>query len=164
MGTFSMHAIRIVVVVLAGLVWVTGCAFKVVAPGMSRDEVLASYGKPTRTLPWNGGTRLQYSTQPSGQNAIMVDLDSSGKVVWAQEVLKPSEFAKVEAGKWTRQDVEAAFGPPARIDRVMSWAGDIMTYRWRDSNQDMFFWVYLDQKGVAQRIGQGMEHRMEPMD
>lgn len=164
MEKFNMHAIKVISVVLAGLVLATGCAFKVVTPGMSRDEVLASYGQPTRALPWNGGTRLQYSTQPSGQNAIMVDLDSAGKVVSAREVLTPSEFAKVEVGKWTRQDVEVAFGPPARVDHVHSWTGDIMTYRWRDSNQDMFFWVYLDPQNVAQRIGQGMELRMEPMD
>ena len=32
-----------------------------------------------------------------------------------------------------------------------------MNYRWRNSMQDMFFWVYLDAGNRVQRIGQGME-------
>jgi hypothetical protein len=32
-----------------------------------------------------------------------------------------------------------------------------MTYRWRDTVTDMFFFVYLDAANVVQRTGQGME-------
>ncbi len=156
-----MHAFKTVTLALSGLVLLAGCAFKTVVPGMSREEVLASYGKPTRVVPFNGGTRLQYSTQPSGQNAVMVDLDNTGKVVAAQEALKSSEFYKIGIGKWTRPDVELAFGPPALVDRVRSWPGDIMTYRWRDGSENMLFWVYLDSNNVVQRTGQGQDYSME---
>jgi hypothetical protein len=44
-----------------------------------------------------------------------------------------------------------------RTDGVASWSGDIMTYRWLDGDQDMFFYVYLDAGNVVQRVGQGME-------
>ena len=87
----------------------------------------------------------------------MVDLDAAGTVVSARQVMTPKEFSRVEPGKWTRQDVEHEFGRPATVDRVASWAGDIMTYRWLDSDQRMYFWVYLDGQGVVQRTGQGME-------
>ena len=141
---------------LAGLV-LASCAVTSVKPGMTREEVIAGYGRPTAIVPISTGTRLQYSRQPRGQSVVMVDLDASGRVVSAREVLTPAEFAKVEVGQWTRADVERAFGPPASVDRVASWPSDIMTYRWRDAVTDMFFFVYLDAGHVVRRTGQGME-------
>ena len=67
------------------------------------------------------------------------------------------ELSKIEPGAWTRADVEREFGPPARVDGVASWTGDILNYRWRDSDLDMLFYVYLDANNRVQRIGQGME-------
>lgn len=134
-----------------------GCAFTPVQPGMSSSQVVASYGEPTRMVSTSFGSRLQYSRQPAGQSAVMVDLDATGKVIAVREAMALQEFLKIEPGKWTRDDVEREFGPPARVDRVASWPGDIMNYRWRDSLQDMLFWVYLDAGQVVGRIGQGME-------
>lgn len=134
-----------------------GCAYNAVQPGMSREQVLSSYGTPTRTVPLASGTRLQYSTQPAGQTAIMVDLDAAGKVVSARQVLNPQDFSRIEVGKWTRDDVEREFGRPAAMDRVSNWPGDVMTYRWLSADQPMLFWVYLDAGNVARRVGQGME-------
>jgi hypothetical protein len=141
----------------AAALLITGCAFTGIKPGMSREEVLASYGTPSRTVPLASGTRLQYSTQPYGPTAVMVDLDAAGKVVNARQVLNPQDFARVEVGKWTRADVEREFGNPATVDRVGSWPGEIMTYRWLAADQPMFFWAYLDAANVVQRVGQGME-------
>ena len=141
-----------------------GCAFTPVQPGMSREQVMASYGTPTRVVPLPAGTRLQYSRQPAGQSAVMVDLDAGGKVVAVREVMKLQEFLRIEPGQWTRDDVEREFGPPARIDKVVSWSGDIMNYRWRDNVQDMFFWVYLDAGNRVQRTGQGIELPVETFD
>ena len=152
-----MKRVKTVFCLAAAALLLAGCAFKPVMPGMSRDEVVASYGTPTRVLTAASGTRLQYSTQPAGQSVVMVDLDAAGKVIAVREVMTLQELSKIEAGKWTREDVEREFGPPARVDRVASWPGDIMNYRWRDSLQDMLFWVYLDAGQVVGRTGQGME-------
>lgn len=153
-----MKIVKTVSSLAAAVLLMAGCAFTPVQPGMSRDQVLASYGAPTRVVPLGSGTRLQYSRQPAGQSVVMVDLDAAGKVLAVREVMTPQEFARVEPGKWTREDVEREFGPPARVDRVASWPGDIMNYRWRENNtQDMFFWVYLDAGNRVQRTGQGME-------
>lgn len=152
-----MKILKTFVSLAAAAVLATGCAFSPVQPGMSREQVMASYGTPTRVVPLATGTRLQYSRQPAGQSAVMVDLDAAGKVVDVREVLKLQEFLRIEPGKWTRDDVEREFGPPARIDGVASWSGDIMNYRWRDNLQDMFYWVYLDADNRVQRTGQGVE-------
>lgn len=153
-----MKIVKTVSSLAAAALLMAGCVFTPVQPGMSRDQVLASYGTPTRIVPVGSGMRLQYSRQPAGQSVVMVDLDAAGKVVAVREVMNLQEFSRVEPGKWTREDVEREFGPPARVDRVASWPGDIMNYRWRENNiQDMYFWVYLDAGNRVQRTGQGME-------
>ena len=131
------------------------------APGMPRDEVLARMGQPSRVVPLpNGAQRLQYSQQPAGQYAWMVDVDATGKVMSARQVLAEREFNRIAPGEWTRADVEREFGPPARIDGVANWNGPVMTYRWKDvQGADMFYWVYLDPQGIVRRAHPGMEFR-----
>jgi hypothetical protein len=129
-----------------------------VAPGTPRDAVIARLGQPTRVVPLPAGERLQYSLQPFGQYAWMVDLDASGRALSSRQVLTLAEFNRIELGKWTRDDVEREFGRPAMVDRVASWNGPIMTYRWNDGS-DMFYYVYLDPANVVRRAHQGMEFR-----
>lgn len=131
------------------------------APGTPRDEVLARMGQPRRVVPLpDGGQRLQYSLQPAGQHAWMVDLDPAGRLVAARQVLTERDFHRIVPDQWTRADIEREFGPPARIDGVASWNGPVMTYRWRDlGGADMFYWVYLDPQGVVRRAHPGVEFR-----
>ena len=146
---------------LAALLF-SGCAVQQVLPGTTRAEVLAKYGKPTREVPIANGSRLQYSFQPAGQQAVMVDLDATGKVVSSRQVMQSAEFARIVINQWSRADVEREFGPGATIDHVASWKGDVMTYSWKDASQDMFFYVYLDSANIVQRTGQGMDFRKDP--
>jgi hypothetical protein len=131
---------------------------------MSREQVVASYGTPTRVVPLSSRTRLQYSRQPAGQSVVMVDLDANDKVVSVREVMKLQQFLRIEPGKWTRGDVEREFGSPAWTDRVASWSGDIMNHRWREYVQDMYYWVYLDANNRVQRTGQGIQLPVETLD
>jgi hypothetical protein len=132
-----------------------------IAPGTPRDAVIARMGQPTRVVPLaGGGQRLQYSLQPAGQYAWMVDVDANGRVTSARQVLTERDFERIVPGQWTGADVEREFGPPARIDQVASWNGPVLTYRWRDiQGADMFYWIYLDQQGVVRRAHPGMEVR-----
>lgn len=132
--------------------------------GTPRDEVLARAGQPVAQWPLpGGGQRLQYTLQPMGQQAMAVDLDAGGRLVQARQVLTAAEFARIETGSWTRTDVLRAFGPPAREDRVASWDGPVLTYRWTDGG-DMFYWIYLDAQGIVRRAHPGMEHANGPAD
>jgi hypothetical protein len=137
----------------------TGCAVESLQLGTPRDEVIKKFGNPTATVNLVSGMRLQYSLQPEGQSAVMVDVDATDRVVAVRQVLNPAEFSRVVTGKWTRQDVEREFGRPARIDHVANWQGDILTYRWLDGGQNMVFNVYLDANNVAQSIGQREEKK-----
>jgi hypothetical protein len=131
-----------------------------IAPGTPRDAVLARNGAPTRVvaLP-GGGERLQYSLQPDGREAWMIDVDAAGKVARAYQALTFDNFNRIQPG-WTVADIEREFGPPGRIDSVASWHGPIWTYWWRDNaSADMFYFVYFDERGIVQRAHQGMELR-----
>jgi hypothetical protein len=64
-----MKTVKTVSSLVVAVLLMAGCAFTAVQPGMSREEVMAHYGKPSRVLPLGAGTRLQYSTQPAGQTA-----------------------------------------------------------------------------------------------
>ena len=141
-----------------------GCAVQPLPLGASRDEVVARFGTPSRVVVLASGTRLQYSRQPAGQSARMVDLDAAGRVVQVREVLNAANFARIVVGQWRREDIEREFGRPASIDHVASWTGDIMAYRWLDAGTDMFFWVYLDPANLVQRVGQGMEIKTKGAD
>jgi hypothetical protein len=151
------------VLLLAAAALMAGCAASPfggynVAPGATRDAVVGRMGPPQRVFKLPNGERLEYSQQPWGQQAYMVDLDNSGRVVQAQQVLNENNFYRIELNKWTRDDVEREFGRPAKIDRVSSWPGPVMTYRWRDRvNTDMFYWVYLDGSNVVRRAHPGID-------
>ena len=142
----------------------TGCAVQLVQPGASQEEVVSRYGPPSRVVALASGSRLQYSRQPAGQSAVMVDLDAAGRVTSVREVLNPAGFSTLVVGQSTREDTERALGRPASVDRVGAWSGDILTYRWRDHDQDMLFWFYLDASQVVQRTAQGMEFPVRPND
>jgi hypothetical protein len=159
---------RVPALLLAAAAVLAGCAHPWnsvnLPPGTPRDEVIARAGPPLRVLPLaNGGQRLQYTLQPTGQYAFMVDLDAGGRLVRSRQVLTAAEFNRIEVDRWTRGDVEREFGPPARIDGVWSWPGPVYTYRWYDHG-DMFYWVYFDAQDVVRRAHPGIDHVNAPND
>jgi hypothetical protein len=159
---------KFLLAVLAALL--AGCAGNPFASfdmpaGTPRDAVIARIGQPQRVVRLPAGERLQYSLQPWGRQAWMIDLDGSGRVLQSRQVLTESNFHRIETGKWTREDVERELGRPAWVDGVASWRGPIMTYRWRDvGNADMFYWVYLDERNIVQRAHPGIEFVNGPAD
>jgi len=150
---------KILYTVAAALALVA-CTTASIQPGMTRADVAAKWGQPTRVVPLPTGERLQYSYQPWGQQAVMVDLDAAGRVTQVRQVLDEAEFARISTkGDWTRADVEREFGPPAYVGSVASWDGPILTYRWRGGMIDQLYWVYLDRAGVVRRAHAGMDPR-----
>ena len=132
------------------------------SPGTPREQVLAQAGQPARVVPLaGGGQRLQYP-QPGLRQALMIDLDAAGRLVGVRQVLAPAYFNRIEADRWTRDDVEREFGPPYQVDRVASWGGPIYTYRWLEGNERMLYWVYFDPQGVVRRHHPGIDHVNTP--
>lgn len=134
--------------------------------GASREDVIARAGQPVGVVPLaGGGQRLQYTLQPLGYYAFMVDLDPMGHVVRTRQVMTPQEFLRIQDNVWTRDDVLHEFGPPARVDGVASWNGPIWQYRWYEPGQGPMFWyVYLDPQGVVRRAHPAIEFFNAPAD
>jgi hypothetical protein len=129
------------------------CGAMGMQPGMTRNEVIARMGAPTRTvtLP-TGGQRLQYFYQPGGQDVVMVDLDAAGRLVAVRQPLNEADFARISTrGDWTREDVEREFGPPGMVGMVASWNGPVLGYRWRGGMVAQLSWIYLDNAGTVRR-------------
>ncbi len=122
-------------------------------PGMPQAEVEKGMGKPTLVvaLP-EGGQRLVYSQQPAGQQVYHMDFDAQRKLVRVEQVLDTAHFFALRTGVDTRDDVYRMFGPPAIVEGVYSFKGDIWTYRFLDNTFGRRAHVHIDPQGVVQKV------------
>ena len=122
-------------------------------PGMPQAEVEKGMGKPTLVvaLP-EGGQRLVYSQQPAGQQVYHMDFDTQRKLVRVEQVLDTAHFFALRNGVDTRDDVYRMFGPPAMVEGVYSFKGDIWTYRFLDNTFARRAHVHIDPQGVVQKV------------
>ncbi|AIJ49640.1 membrane protein [Comamonas testosteroni TK102] len=122
-------------------------------PGMPQAEVEKGMGKPTLVvaLP-DGGQRLVYSQQPAGQQVYHMDFDAQRKLVRVEQVLDTAHFFALRNGVDTRDDVYRMFGPPAIVEGVYSFKGDIWTYRFLDNTFGRRAHVHIDPQGVVQKV------------
>ena len=122
-------------------------------PGMARAEVEQGMGSPTlvEALP-DGGTRLLYSRQPAGQQVYHMDFDAQQRLVRVDQVLDLNHFYALRNGVDTRDSVNRMFGPPAKLEKVYSFNGDIWTYRFLDNHNPRRAHVHIDPQGVVQKV------------
>ena len=147
---------------LAALV-AAGCASpERLAPGTPRAQVLADLGTPTLTVALPAGERLLYSRQPAGQQVYHVDLDAQQRVVRVEQVLTLEQFQALRRGQDTRETVRQRFGPPALLERVARFDGDIWTYRILDLSEPRQAHVHIDPAGVVRQVLFTDERRGEP--
>jgi hypothetical protein len=74
-------------------------------PGATtRDDIVRSQGAPSRV--WadaDGGSTLEYSSQPFGTTCWMFKLDATGRLVSAQDTLRPAGRDQVQPGMTPEQ-------------------------------------------------------------
>lgn len=105
-----------------------------VAPGMSASAVLAQYGQPVQIWPdldGKGGKTLEYSQQPMGQSAWMIQIDALGKVISIEDTLLAAARFRVQAG-WTPDQVSRLLG--RERSRVF----------FKNSGEDVWDWTVPD--------------------
>ncbi|GAB3630627.1 lipoprotein [Pandoraea terrae] len=114
-------------------------------------EVQSKLGRPHETYPLGGGvTRWLYPTQPFGQQTIAADIDAQGRVVGVKQVLSMQEFAKVEVGKWTKDDILHHFGKPVETSYFPLMKREAWTYRFKqDEAWDSMMNFYFDPQGIV---------------
>ena len=124
------------VTLLVTLASTAGCAVAPPAHGTGRAEVQGSWGAPTgeHALP-GGGHRLEYASGPYGRTTWMVDLDATGRVQQARQVLNEAEFqAVLSTPNLRRGEVLSRLGAP----------GEVRGYGWRreDRGNQIWSWRY----------------------
>lgn len=140
--------------VWAGLLALAGCAGmpERLAQGTPRNDIEARLGQPTAVLALTDGTRLQYSRQPAGQQVYNLTLDAQGRLRQVDQVMDLTWFHRIGIGTWTRREVQQEFGPPALVERVALFDGDIWTYRFLENGASRQAHVHLDPAGVVRRL------------
>ena len=67
-----------------------------VGPGQTEAELLAAMGPPTGRYPLaNGAQLVEYAKGPMGRVTFMFEVDSSGRIKTADQVLQRQYFSKV---------------------------------------------------------------------
>ena len=125
--------------------------------GQTEAEVRQRYGRPLAEVPITGGKRLQYVNPPFAQVGYMVDLDASGKVVRAEQVMSDAHFGRVKVGQDTMATVQRDFGPPSKVAYYhSSGRNPVWNYKYLQSNTfPMLMGVYFDEKGTVSRLETG---------
>jgi hypothetical protein len=124
--------------------------------GQTEAEVRQRYGAPLAEVPIPGGKRLQYVDPPFAQTGYMVDLDASGRVVRAEQVMDDAHFGRVKVGQDTMATVERDFGPPSRVSFYrVSGRNPVWNYKYLQTAFPMMMSVYFDERGVVSRLESG---------
>lgn len=154
---------------VAAALLLAGCALfadpERIAPGTPVAQVLEQLGRPSARYPAAGGLgeRLQYSYEPGGQRVINLDLDQQGRVARVEQVLDEGLFAqRIEPGRWTRADVLREYGPPARVERVHNFIGDIWVWRYAVGPTWRLLFIDIDPGGVVRGWSTGDEPLPDP--
>lgn len=104
-----------------------------VSPGQTEADMIAAMGQPTGRYPLpQGAQRVEYAKGPYGRVTFMIDLDASGRVKAADQVLTRQNFGKVVPGMST-QEVLMLLGRPG--DRAPEFQNR-ETWSWRYETYD----------------------------
>jgi hypothetical protein len=110
-------------------------------------DVRAKFGEPAAIYTEEGGARtFEYPRQPAGQVNYMITVGTDGKMSALRQVLKPSNFAKIEPG-WDKAQVRRLLGRPAKTMRYELKNEEIWDWRFADGQEAKQFSVSFDQDG-----------------
>ncbi len=105
-------------------------------PGDSTAEIRAQMGTEVASyaLP-GGGKRLEF--RGSGARTYMVDVDASGKMVQAVQVLNTDNFRNIVAGM-TREQVLMTLGRPSNVAPGGRQGGEVLSWNYQNTQCQWF--------------------------
>ena len=116
-------------------------------------DVRARFGEPVAIYTEENGARtFEYPRQPAGQVNYMITVGTDGKMSALRQVLKPSNFAKVEPG-WDKAQVRRLLGLPAKAMRYELKREEIWDWRFADGQEAKMFSVTFDRDGRVTSTG-----------
>lgn len=136
--------------------WVLGGCMGIperIEPGTPRAQIEERLGLPTAEYALPDGRRLQYSRQPGGQQVYNLDLDAGGRLRRLEQVMDFNWLQRnIALDRWTRADVLQNLGRPALIERVVSFRGEVWSYRFLEMNSPRQAHLHIDPEGVVRRL------------
>lgn len=123
--------------VLMAAAVLAGCAGPGITPlpaGADEAALRQLWGEPSGRYSLPAGSRLEYATGPYGHTTWMVDLDASGRVLGAQQVLADRNLQAVQGSLpgMTRDELRLTLGRPGER-RSGGWQGGEV-WSWRYDN------------------------------
>lgn len=149
---------RLATLSLGLLLALGGCAVTPPQLGTPQSAVLQAWGTPTaRHLLPQGASRLEYATGPYGRTTWMVDLDATGRVSGARQVLDEAEFLAVQSAPALRRDELLRWlGTPGERRAAGRAGGEV--WSWRFSTLDCrWFEASVADDGRVTHSGYGID-------
>ncbi|MGJ7914258.1 hypothetical protein ACI48D_02100 [Massilia sp. LXY-6] len=124
------------------------------AVGTPLAEVTARLGQPNAVYPApDGGQVLEYRGQPMGQFQHMARIGPDGRLLSYDQVLTSENFARVEIGRWNKDDVLRHFGRPAEVSRERVDGDEVWSYRYKEKGVwDSLMNITFTKPGVVRRL------------
>jgi len=146
--------------VLAPLALLVACAgpqVMKVGPGQSEAELLAAMGAPSGRYPLpDGAQRIEYAKGPMGRVTFMFDVDRSGRIKTAEQVLTRQSFGKVRPNM-SKDEVQMILGRPGERQREYA---DKETWSWRYETYECL-WAQVT-FNAAGRAMDGISYQADP--
>jgi hypothetical protein len=128
-------------------------------PGQTVTELRAGLGEPTAVYTLADGTRrLEYATGPYGRTTWMADLDASGRVRSARQVLTEAHFLELQARApdMGREELLHTLGRPGEVHKLARGRGEY--WAWRYPTFDcLWFTVTVSAEGRVRDSGFGVD-------
>lgn len=128
-----------------------------VGPGQTEAEMLAAMGTPTGRYPLpNGAQRVEYAKGPMGKVTFMFEVDSSGRIKSAENVLTRQHFGKVQPNM-SKDEVRRILGRPGEVQREYL---NKETWSWRyETYECLWAQVTFNAKGYTMN---GVSYQEDP--
>jgi hypothetical protein len=133
------------------------------SPGQSEADALRRFGQPTARYPMpDGVSRLEFATGPYGRETWMVDLDGSGRVIVARQVLNEASFADFQARApgMTRDELLRTLGRPGERRHGGRQGGEVWSWRY-PTNDCLWFQVSIGNDGLVRDGAYGIDWRCD---
>jgi outer membrane protein assembly factor BamE (lipoprotein component of BamABCDE complex) len=148
--------------VLMASALLAGCATPAsVRPGASAAEVIGRFGAPAvRHRLADGTERLEYPEGGLQQQTWMIDIDASGRVTAARQVMTAETFSELRVGINDRDDVLRTLGRPWRIEHYRASGLTAWLYPYReDAIWNSVMAVHFNADGRIERMQSGPDPR-----
>jgi hypothetical protein len=128
-----------------------------VAAGQTEAEMLTAMGSPSGRYPLpDGAQRVEYAKGPLGRVTFMFDIDSSGRIKTAEQVLTRQQFGKIRPNM-SKDEVQMILGRPGERQREYM---NKETWSWRYETYECL-WAQVT-FSPAGRAMEGISYQADP--